>query len=323
MNTLHNLTQKVLDGSHITKSEAIYLYNQPLDELSANANIIRNHFCSNTFDICTIINGKSGKCSEDCKFCSQSIHNHSTIVSYPLLSCTQIVSQADTNYRQGAIRFSIVTSGRNLSDIEIEQICQTVRQIKNDVGISVCGSFGLLNAKQYDQLKKAGITRIHNNLETSPNYFPNICTSHSFEDKIASIQAAQSVGLSVCSGGIMGIGETLEDRIDMAICLRDLGIQSVPINLLNPLSGTPLEKNKILSTEEFQRIIALYRFLLPTTFIRLAGGRGLLQDKGESCFLSGANATISGNMLTTTGISIPTDMELIHKLGYEVLHYDD
>ena len=205
-----------------------------------------------------------------------------------------------------------------MSDEEVDAMCETVREIKEKVGILVCVSFGLLKEQQFRKLKEAGVTRVHNNLETSRRNFPNICTTHRFDDKVQAIRAAQSAGLSVCSGGIMGLGETTEDRIDMALTLRELGILSVPVNMLNPIPGTPLENNERLTKEEMQRIVAVYRFILPKASIRLAGGRGLLPDKGKSCFTSGANAAISGDMLTTAGITTKTDMALLKELGYEV-----
>ena len=315
---LKSLTGKVLNGEQITKAEALYLYAQPLDELCESADSIRRHFCANGFDICTIVNGKSGCCSENCKFCAQSAHHHTDAVQYPLLSAEEIVAQAKVNHQQGVLRYSIVTSGKRLSDAEVDQMCEAVRRIKAEVGISVCVSFGLLQEAQFRKLKEAGVARVHNNLETSRNYFPNICSTHTFAEKVNAIRAAQAAGLSVCSGGIMGLGETPEDRIDMAISLRELGIKSVPVNMLNPIPGTPLENNQRLTKEDMQRIVAVYRFILPTASIRLAGGRGLLEDKGRGCFLSGANAAISGDMLTTAGITTKTDMALIKELGYEV-----
>ena len=197
-------------------------------------------------------------------------------------------------------------------------MCGTVRKIRDDVGIAVCVSFGLLNEAQFRKLKEAGVTRVHNNLESSRRNFPNVCTTHTFDDKIAAIRAAQAAGLTVCSGGIMGLGETAEDRIDMALTLRELGIKSIPVNMLNPIPGTPFENNPKLTGEDMRRIVAVYRFILPDASIRLAGGRGLLADKGKSCFTSGANAAISGDMLTTAGITTKTDMEMLQELGYEV-----
>lgn len=323
MNYSELLKQKIFDGDQITKQEAIELYEQPLSELCRNADEIRRHFCSNGFDICTIINGKSGHCSENCRFCAQSAHNHTDAAEYPLLSTEEIVEQAKINDKQGVLRYSIVTSGKRLPDAEVDKMCEAVREIKKQTGISVCISFGLLNEEQYRKLKDAGVSRVHNNLETSRRNFPNICTTHTFDDKLNAIRAAQAAGLSVCSGGIMGLGETPEDRIDMALTLRELGIKSVPVNMLNPIPGTPMGQNKKLTSDDMRRIVAVYRFILPDASIRLAGGRGLLEDKGKGCFLSGANAAISGDMLTTAGITVKTDMELLTKLGYEVKYCNE
>lgn len=320
---LHTLEQKVLQGAAITREEALWLSHQPLDELCAAADRLRQQFRGNTFDLCTIINAKSGLCPEDCRFCAQSAHNHTGAEVYPLLSQEAIVQEALKNQAQGVLRFSIVTSGKRLSQEEVEVLCRVIQRIRQVCSISLCGSFGLLNETQYAMLKKAGISRIHNNLETSRRNFPNICTTHTFDDKVAAIRAAQAAGLTVCSGGIMGLGETEEDRIDMALTLRELGIKSVPLNLLNPIPGTPMEGNKRLSSDDMRRIAAVYRFLLPDASIRLAGGRGLLPDKGEGCFRSGANAAISGDMLTTAGITVETDLALLDKLGYEVKLEDE
>ncbi len=217
------------------------------------------------------------------------------------------------------MRYSIVTSGRALDDSEVEEMCEAIREIKRQADIEVCVSFGLLNEAQYRKLREAGVTRVHNNLETSRRNFPNVCTTHTFDDKAAAIRAAMAAGLSVCSGGIMGLGETAEDRIDLALSLRELGIRSVPVNMLNPIPGTPYEGNPRLGEEDMRRIAAVYRFILPKASIRLAGGRGLMEDKGESCFLSGANAVISGDMLTTSGYTIESDMSMIEKLGYRAV----
>lgn len=315
---IKQLKEIVFDGKDITKEQAMSLIQAPLDELCKSSNEIREYFCKNTFDICSIINAKSGKCSENCKFCAQSSFYNTSTISYPLLNKDEIISMAKYNHEKGVIRFSLVTSGKHLNDEEIDEICEIVKEIKNKIDISICGSFGLLTQKQFEKLKLAGITRIHNNLETSKSNFKNICTTHSFEDKIKCIKSAQLAGLSICSGGIMGLGETMEDRIDMAFALRELNILSVPINILNPIKGTPFENNPILTNDEVRRIVAIYRFILPKASIRLAGGRGLLNDKGKSCFLSGANSAISGDMLTTTGTTIKSDIEMINNLGFSV-----
>lgn len=318
MDRLETLTKKVLEGGEITRAEALELYEQPLQGLCRRADEIRRHFCGDRFDLCAIVNGKSGKCSENCRFCAQSAHNHTGAVEYPLLSPQELAEQAKVNEAQGVLRYSIVTSGRRLSDEEVDTLCRAIRLIKAQSGISVCVSVGLLNEAQYRKLKEAGAERAHNNLETARRNFPNICTTHTFEDKVEAIRAAQAAGLTVCSGGIMGLGETVEDRIDMALTLRELGVKSVPVNMLNPIPGTPMARNKRLTGEDMCRIAAVYRFILPDASIRLAGGRGLLEDKGRSCFQSGANAAISGDMLTTAGITTQTDLELLRSLGYEV-----
>lgn len=319
MSVIGKLKEKVLSGGEVTREEALELYNGPLDELCGAADEIRRYFCRDGFDICTIINGKSGRCPENCKYCAQSAYYHTAAEEYPLLDTEEIVRQAKYNADRGVLRYSIVTSGRALRDFEVEKMCEAVREIKKNVDIEVCVSFGLLNERQYRKLKEAGVTRVHNNLETSRNNFPNVCTTHTFDDKVTAIRAAKAAGLSVCSGGIMGLGETVTDRIDLAFSLKELGIKSVPVNMLNPIPGTPYEDNIRLGSDDMRRIVAVYRFILPEASIRLAGGRGLLKDKGESCFLSGANAVISGDMLTTSGYTIESDMAMLGKLGYKAV----
>lgn len=312
------LYDRVIGGYLITREEALFLYKEDLVDLTRYADMIRDHFCGNQFDMCTIINGKSGLCSENCKFCAQSSHYNTGSKVYSLLSEEEILADAKKNADQGVMRYSIVTAGRSLSDGEVDRMCQIIRRIKEEVHISVCVSFGLLKEAQFRRLKEAGAERVHNNLEASENFFPSVCTSHSFSDKVQAIRAAQAAGLDVCSGGIMGLGEGIEDRIDMALSLRDLGIESIPVNMLNPIPGTPMEKYESLTVKEMQRIIAVYRFILPKAFIRLAGGRGMMDDKGKACFQSGANATISGDMLTTAGITVKKDLRLLEELDYRI-----
>lgn len=318
MNFTQKMKEKVLSGELLGREEAITLSKEPLEELTQAAEEIREAMCGNGFDICTIINGKCGRCSEDCKYCAQSAHYHTACTeSYPLLSAEKLLEGARYNAERGVLRYSIVTSGRKLSDKEVDQVCESIRAIKRETSIEVCVSFGLLDEEQFRKIKEAGASRAHCNLETSANYFPNVCTTHTYEEKIETLKAARRAGLSICSGGILGLGETMEDRIDMVLTARELGVKSVPVNLLNPIPGTPYEKNQPLTNEEACRCVALFRFLIPDASIRLAGGRGLVGDKGEACFQSGANAAISGDMLTTAGITVETDMELIKKLGYE------
>ena len=319
MNLVEKLKSKVLAGGEVTREEALGLMDAPLEALSQAADQLREHFCGDRFDLCTIVNSKCGKCSEDCKYCAQSAHYHTSLEeSYPLLSTEELVKGAAENKRQGVLRYSIVTSGRKLSGREVDQVCESIRAIREQVGIEVCVSFGLLGEEAFRKLKEAGASRVHCNLESSRRYFPQVCTTHTYDEKIETMKAARRAGLSVCSGGIIGLGETMEDRIDMVLTARELGVKSVPVNLLNPIPGTPYEHNPVLTEDELRRVVTIFRFLIPDGNIRLAGGRGLLEDKGARCFCSGANAAISGDMLTTAGITVERDLEMLRKLGYQV-----
>lgn len=318
MSIVQEMKEKVLNHGQITREEALLLAEAPLEELTKAAEEIREKMCGSGFDICTIINGKCGRCSEDCKYCAQSAHYQTEhIETYALLPAEKLLEGAKYNAERGVLRYSIVTSGRKLSDHEVEQVCESIRMIKKETAIEVCVSFGLLDEEQFRKIKEAGASRVHCNLESSERFFPQVCTTHTYEEKIKTLQAAQRAGLSICSGGILGLGETMEDRIDMVLTARGLGVKSIPVNLLNPIPGTPYEHNAPLTNEEARRCVAVFRFLIPDASIRLAGGRGLLGDKGEACFQSGANAAISGDMLTTAGITVETDMQLIKDLGFE------
>lgn len=319
MDFVEELKSKVLAGGQVDREVALKLVDAPLESLAQAADELREHFCGDRFDLCTIVNGKCGKCSEDCKYCAQSAHYHTNLEeSYPLLSTEELLKGAAENKRQGVLRYSIVTSGRKLSDREVNQACESIRAIREQVGIEVCVSFGLLGEEAFRRLKEAGASRVHCNLESSRRYFPQVCTTHSYDEKIETMKAARRAGLSVCSGGIIGLGETMEDRIDMVLTARELGVKSVPVNLLNPIPGTPYEHNPVLTEDELRRVVAIFRFLIPDGNIRLAGGRGLLEDKGARCFRSGANAAISGDMLTTSGITVQRDQEMLKGLGYQV-----
>ena len=323
MDLTEEMKDKVLRGERIDRQEALQLVEEPLDRLREAAEEIRKKVCGDGFDLCTIVNAKCGRCSEDCKYCAQSAHYRTACEeSYPLLSTEELLAGAKHNERQGVLRYSIVTSGRRLSDAEVEQVCGSIRRIREETSIAVCVSLGLLDEAQFLKIREAGASRVHCNLETSARYFPSVCTTHTYTEKIETLQAAQRAGLSVCSGGILGLGENMEDRIDMALTARELGVKSFPVNLLNPIPGTPYEKNTPLSNEEACRCVEIFRFLLPDASIRLAGGRGLVGDKGEACFRSGANAAISGDMLTTAGITVETDQAMLHTLGFEVTRND-
>ncbi|MDE7037589.1 MAG: biotin synthase BioB [Lachnospiraceae bacterium] len=198
--------EKVLGGEQITKEEAMRLYEEPLEEVCTAADEIRRYFCEDRFDLCTIINGKSGKCPEDCKYCAQSAYYQTSTEDYPLLETEEIVRQAKYNADRGVLRYSIVTSGRALKDEEIDQMCGAIRAIREQTDIEVCVSFGLLSEAQFRRVKEAGASRVHNNLETSRRNFPNVCTTHTFDDKVEAVKAAKSAGHKVCSRGRRGGG---------------------------------------------------------------------------------------------------------------------
>lgn len=316
---INEIKEKVKNGYEITRDEAIEIYKSDYEELTEAADELRKHFCGNDFDICTIINAKSGKCSENCKFCAQSAHYNTHVKEYDLLDKETIVNDALDKYKRGIPRYSMVASGKSLTDEDINNICYITREIYEKApGIRVCLSGGLISEEGFEKLKDAGIKRVHNNLESSRNYFKEICTTHTYDQKINTIKAAQEAGMEICSGGLIGLGESFEDRIDMAMELRELGVKSVPVNLLNPIKNTPLENMEKLSMEEVNRTCATFRFILKDAFIRLAGGRSLMEEYGKSAFKSGANATISGVLLTTEGPSIEDDMETLRELNYEI-----
>ena len=318
MEWLIALKNKILEGYIIKQDEAMKLIQYPQSILSQYADEIRLKYCGENFDMCAIINGKSGACSEDCKYCAQSAHYNGTAEVYPLQEVDTFLKDAYDHHEEGVLRYSIVTSGKRLSKKDIEAIIPIYEQIHKQVGISLCASHGLLDEEDMKKLKASGVRRYHNNLETSRCYFPFVCSTHTYEDKIETIKAAQRSGLEVCSGGLFGMGETLEDRIDMAFDLRELGVKSIPINVLVPIKGTPLEGVTPITEQEVLKTIAIYRFIHPDAKIRLAGGRNQLTDAGRYAFTGGANATISGNLLTTCGNTIQDDFKLLEGLGYEV-----
>ncbi|MCF0225583.1 MAG: biotin synthase BioB [Fibrobacter sp.] len=318
MSFVQELKNKILNENYVTtREDAIKLLDADLDDLTKAADEIREKLHGKDFDFCSIINGRSGRCSENCKYCAQSSYYHTGAPEYKLLSAEEILADAKKREAADIPRYSIVTSGRTLTSNDVEQISETIRRIKKETKLSVCLSSGLLNREQFDKLRDAGLTRFHNNLETYRRHFPDVCTTHTYDDKIKALQNALAAGLEICSGGIMGLGETMEDRIDMCIDLRELGVKSTPINVLNAIPGTPFENLPRLTNDEFCRIVAIYRFINPKAYLRLAGGRGVLGDNGERAFKSGANATITDDMLTTSGIQSARDFELVKKLGFE------
>lgn len=215
----------------------------------------------------------------------------------------------------GANRFAMVTSGRALTGNDFEKALTIYGHMRDKLTIDLCASHGIISREQLHRLRQAGVTSYHHNIETSRRFFPHICTSHTFDDRIRTIKAAQAEGMCVCSGGIIGMGETWQDRLDMAFTLQSLGIESIPINALMAIPGTGMEGRKPLPADDILRTIAIFRFINPTANIRLAAGRKLLPQNGATALKSGASASITGNMLTTSGTTIKEDMEMIRELG--------
>lgn len=321
LGVINSLFEKVLSGYSITKHDALELTKIPNNfsiYLYANANLIKNYFKGSKFTLCAIINAKSGICSEDCAFCAQSSISKAKINKYPLLDKDLIIQKAHEIKSHGVKRFSIVTSGRKVSEKELLKIAEMINEIKK-IGLIPCASLGILDKKELKTLKLAGLDRYHHNLETSERFFPKICKSHSYIDKIKTIENALSVGLSVCSGGIFGLGEDWEDRVDMAFKLRELKVDSIPINFFIPIKGTKLEKKKKLKPIDALKIISLYRFILPDFEIRICGGRvQVLKELHPLVLFSGVDGLMTGNYLTTTGRDPVDDVNMIISSGYQI-----
>lgn len=314
---LRALTDRIIEGYRLkqTDPEVQELLTQPLAELQQEAGRLQSHFCGNHVDFCTIINARSGRCGENCKYCAQAACHHTGCDEYGFLDEDEIMKTAKADQDAGANRFAMVTSGRALVGKDFEKALTVYSHMREKLSIDLCASHGIISREQLHRLRQAGVTSYHHNIETSRRYFPHICTSHTFDDRIRTIKAAQAEGMCVCSGGIIGMGETWQDRIDMAFTLQSLGIESIPINALMAIPGTGMEGRKPLPADDILRTIAIFRFINPTANIRLAAGRKLLPQNGATAFKSGASASITGNMLTTSGTTIKEDMEMIKELG--------
>lgn len=305
---INDLKKRILAGGEIDREEAVWLSRStPSEILYRSAGEIRNALAARKFDTCSIINARSGRCSENCKWCAQSVVFKTNIETYEWVDEARCLSAAALNVRYGVDKFSFVTSGRALSDENIDRICGYARKIRAEFPLNLCASMGLLNKQQLLRLRDAGISRYHCNIESSPDFFPTLCSSHTLDEKIATIRAAREIGMDVCSGGIIGMGEDMDDRIDMALMLRELGIESIPLNILNPIPGTALENASPLSDEEVLRTIAVFRFIHPKAFLRFAGGRTLIRHIEDQAIAAGMNAAIVGDLLTTPGPEIEQD----------------
>ncbi len=317
------LTEKVLSGKMITFDEALLLNKASDSEpylLMAGANAICRHYRGNVVDLCAITNAKSGLCPEDCSFCAQSSRFKSHAPEYPLIPIEKMIEAAKEGKKIKARRFCIVISGRDVDEQELNIICEGIKRIKDEVGIHPCVSLGFIKKEYLEALKEAGLERYHHNLEASKSFYPNICSTHTYEEKLETIMLVKEAGLSLCCGGIFGMGEGMRDRIEFAFALNELNADSIPVNFLMPMPGTPLAGSDILNPLEALKTIALFRFINPAKEIRICGGReAVLRDLQSMLFAAGADGILIGNYLTALGRNPRRDLEMIRDLGLTVL----
>ena len=314
---LEQLKEKALSGGGVSRDEALWLLHYDnLDALCDAAGEVARKWQGREVDSCSIVNARSGQCGEDCKWCAQASRHHTGCATYNIIDHDEVMQAALANHKAGVKRFSLVTSGRTVAASDLEKFCEIYKEIGEKTDLYLCASMGLLGEKEMQMLKEAGVKRYHCNMETSSKMFRKLCTTHTPEDKKRTIAAARKCGMAVCSGGIIGMGETAEDRIDLALELRDLDVDSVPINLLNPIKGTPLESTPLISEEDVIRTVALFRFILPTKCLRFAGGRmRLSHDAMLRIMTGGMNGALMGDMLTSVGNKISDDRVLFEEAG--------
>jgi biotin synthase len=316
---IRELVDKIICGEKLSEKEAHRLICEDPADVFWGANKIRQHFKNRKVFTCAIINAKSGLCSEDCAFCAQSKYHNTGVKVYPLLPKEKLIEQGILMAEKGATNFSFVTSGKLLSKKEIDTICESASVIKQKTNLNLCASLGMLDEDRAKSLKEAGISRYHHNLETARSFFNNICTTHDFEEDIETIHTAKKAGPFVCSGGIMGLGEDFSQRIELACLLRDLDVDSIPINFLNPIKGTKLENRELLPPMEALLCIAIFRFINPSKDITICGGREVcLRDFQSWVFLAGANGLMIGNYLTTMGRDIDADLNMIKDMELKI-----
>jgi len=318
---LTQIAKEILNGKIIDRAEIEYLFSlrdEDFDDLLYWANRIRQKFFGNKIKVCSIVPGRLGGCNQDCKFCAQSARYETSFKETKTLTDEEILNAAGKAKQKGVPNFGIVYSGKTISEKELQRLEKLIAKIKNEIGIGVCGGFGIINYEQAVRLKKAGLARYNHNLETSRNHFKNIVTPHDYDSRIETVKAAKKAGLGLCTGGLFGIGETDADRIDMAILIRELEVDMVPMNFLHPIAGTPMGNMPTMQPRQILRLIALYRFILPKVHIKAAGGRKLnLRDMQSWIFYAGATSIISGDYLTTAGRAVEEDLQMIKDLGLE------
>ena len=313
------LEEKIAAGCRLGYDEALELMRTTSPgELYELAHRLRTRYQGKRIDTCSIMNARSGRCSEDCKWCAQSKFHKTDIDVYPLVGETEAVQEAAHNASKGVGRFSLVTSGRTLTDAETDRVCAIYRRIGREVPIRLCASLGLLTREQLVKLRESGVEHYHCNMETAPSYFSKLCSTHTPEEKIRTIEWAKEAGLKICSGGIIGMGESAEQRIEFAVTLQKIGAVSIPVNVLNPIPGTPLADVAPLTDAEVLVTMAMMRIINPEANIRLAGGRNMIKHLEEKALYCGISASIVGDLLTTTGSDNDTDKAMFRRCGFEV-----
>lgn len=319
MLNLNEISRRLINGGSITRQEAEELARwENLNELCDAADAVTRALQPKSIDSCSIVNARSGLCSENCKWCAQSAHFSTGCHHYPYLPYEEVLEAARHNEREGIRKFSLVTSGRAVTAKDIDIFCEQFRRLSSDTSLYLCASMGLIGREEMQKLAKAGVKRYHCNMETSSKVFKTLCTTHTPEDKRRTIEYAREAGMEICSGGIIGMGETLDDRIDFAFELAELQPDSVPINILNPIPGTPLENIPLISEEDIIRTAAIFRFILPRQSIRFAGGRMRLSEESMARMLrGGVNGVLMGDMLTTVSHQIADDRRLFAETGWE------
>ena len=321
--TLISITEKIIkDPGYSISHEDACKFAASQDntvDLIMCANKIRDKYKKNNIFTCSIINAKSGCCSEDCAFCAQSAHHKTGIETYSLLDKEKILNNSILMEEAGATKYSMVTSGHSLSGGEIDYIGHAAEEINKKTDLSVCASLGQLTEPMAIKLKEKGITTYHHNLETARSYFDQICTTHEYDEDIRTVKIAKSAGLKICSGGILGLGETWEQRVELAFFLKELEVDSIPINFLNPIQGTKMENRSLLPPVEALKCIALFRVINPDKDITICGGREkTLGDFQSLIFMAGANGVMIGNYLTTKGRSTEMDMDMIKQMELNI-----
>ena len=322
-NYINGIVGRIIGGGSITPEEAVRLSGlagADVFDLYRGASRIKEKFVGAKVHLCSIINAKSGRCAEDCAFCAQSAHHVTDAPVYPLVQEEALLESARAAESSGSACFGIITSGTTVNGTELEEILGALRRIRKETGILPSCSLGIIDAETAGKLKEAGMDTYHHNLETAESFFPAICTTHPYRDDVDTVRAVKSVGLKVCSGGIFGLGESAAQRVEMAFTLKELDVDSVPINFLNPVQGTRLEGAANISAMECLKTIAIFRMILPGKRITVCGGREKnLGDLQSWIFFAGANGTMIGNYLTTQGRNIEVDQKMFEDLGLETV----